>query len=70
MVEQTLPRIIGGARTYEAFQDVMDKWIVTEVPLDVEDADTFMSEDFLDEFQLKEMRELDDQLAVKFYERV
>lgn len=62
--------VIGGARTYEAFRDVMDKWIVTEVPLEVEGADTFMPETFLDGFQLKEMRELEDQLAVKFYERV
>ncbi len=61
--------VIGGAKAYESFQNVMDKWIVTEVPIEIEDADTFMRKDFLDGFQLKETIELDDQLAVRFYEK-
>jgi dihydrofolate reductase len=39
--------IIGGAKTYENFADTVDKWIVTEIPETVEDADVFMPEDFL-----------------------
>jgi dihydrofolate reductase len=61
--------IIGGAKTYETFTDVIDKWIVTEVSETVEDADTFMPRDFLDAFgQVKEI-ELADGLGVKILER-
>lgn len=61
--------VIGGAKTYEAFQDVIDKWIVTEVPLEIEDADTFMPEYFLEAFELNEMREIEENLGVKFYDK-
>jgi dihydrofolate reductase len=59
--------IIGGAKTYENFADVIEKWIVTEIPVRVEDADTFMPEDFLDGFELREIRELEDDLRVKIF---
>ncbi|NJM52759.1 MAG: dihydrofolate reductase [Blastocatellia bacterium] len=39
--------IIGGATIYQTFADVIEKWIVTEIPQTVEDADAFMPEDFL-----------------------
>src|SRR5688572_30334403 len=42
--------IIGGAKTFENFSDVIEKWIVTEVPETVDDADVFMRNDFLDGF--------------------
>ena len=61
--------IIGGAKTYAEFADVIDKWIVTEVPLDVEDADTFMPDDFLGGFSLIETGGLDDGLVVKTFQR-
>ena len=61
--------VIGGARVYEAFQPHIDRWIVTEVPLSVEGADTFMPSNFLDGFELCEVRQLDEELRVKFYER-
>ena len=61
--------VIGGARTYEVFQPHIDEWIVTEIPLSVENADTFVPSDFLDGFELYEVRQLDDELRVKFYER-
>jgi hypothetical protein len=35
----------------------------------VEGADTFMPENFLEEFEMYEMRQLDEGLRVKFYER-
>ena len=50
--------IIGGAKTYAAFADVIDKWIVTLVPEEIEGADTFMPTDFLDGFSLKESKDL------------
>ena len=61
--------VIGGAKTYEAFLPHIDQWIVTEVPLAVEGADTFVPSDFLNGFELFEVRQLDDELRVKFYER-
>ncbi len=61
--------IIGGAKTYENFLDAIERWIVTEVPENVQDADTFMPQDFLDEFELKGIKELGDELHVKFFER-
>jgi dihydrofolate reductase len=69
---KTLPGdvyIIGGGRVFESFADVIEKWIVTEVPLEVEDADTFMSADFLDEFTLIDTKELDEKLKVKTFTR-
>ena len=61
--------IIGGAHTFETFADVVDKWIVTEIPLTVEDADVFMPDDFLDEFENEEHLDLGDGLAVKKFRR-
>jgi dihydrofolate reductase len=62
--------IIGGAETYKNFADVIDKWIVTQIPETVEDADTFMPEDFFDKFELKKTENLEDDLEVKFYEKL
>lgn len=62
--------IIGGAKTYRDFTDVIEKWIVTEIPLTVEDADAFMPKDFLDGFELTETKELDDNLKIKSYEKL
>jgi dihydrofolate reductase len=61
--------VIGGAKLYQSFQAHIDRWIVTQIPLAVEGADTFMPADFLDGFELYEVRQLDDGLRVKFYER-
>jgi dihydrofolate reductase len=62
--------IIGGARTYAEFADVIEKWIVTEVPVSVEDADTFMPEDFLDGFKVQKTIDLENDLRVKIYEKM
>ncbi len=59
--------IIGGATTYAEFADVIERWIVTEVPETVEDADTFMPKDFLDGFTAEKMIELDSDLRVKVF---
>ncbi len=61
--------IIGGAKTYENFSDAIEKWIVTEVPETILDADTFMPRNFLDEFEMKEIKELGDGLRVRSFER-
>jgi len=62
--------IIGGADTYKNFADVIEKWIVTEIPAEVVDADTFMPKDFLDNFEISETKELSDKLQVRIYDRV
>ncbi len=62
--------IIGGAKTYENFTDAIDKWIVTEVPETVKDADTFMPRGFLEKFSLEKTENLADDLKVKFYEKL
>jgi dihydrofolate reductase len=59
--------IIGGARTYEEFADVIEKWLVTEIPVRVEDADTFMPENFLDGFEADKTIELENDLRVKVF---
>ena len=61
--------LIGGAQTYEEFSDVIDKWIVTEIPESGVGADAFMPEDFLENFELKETVELETDLRVKIFER-
>lgn len=61
--------IIGGAKTYENFADAIDKWIVTEIPETVEDADVFMPRDFLEGFDENERSELGEGLVVRTFRR-
>ena len=61
--------VIGGAKVYEVLMPRIERWIVTEIPLNIEGADTFMPANFLDGFELYEVRQLDEGLRVKFYER-
>ncbi|MCA1619449.1 MAG: dihydrofolate reductase [Acidobacteria bacterium] len=61
--------VIGGAQIFEAFREEIDRWLVTEVPLAVEGADTFMPQDFLRGFGPRDTRDLGDGLKVTFYER-
>jgi len=67
---QTHLFVIGGAKVYESLLPHIERWIVTEVPLTVKGADTFMPPNFLDGFEMYELRQLDEGLRVKFYERV
>ncbi len=62
--------VIGGAQIFELFRDDIDRWVVTEIPLTVEGADTFMPPDFLRGFRAYDSRQLGDDLQVTFYERV
>jgi dihydrofolate reductase len=61
--------IIGGASVYKLFEVDIEKWIVTEIPQIVEDADTFLSADTFQNFKISETQSLEDNLKVKFYER-
>ena len=62
--------IIGGSRVYETFKNDIEKWIVTEIPITVADADTFMPPDFLKNFELTTTNALEDNLKVKSYQRI
>ena len=61
--------VIGGARVYESFLPYIEKWIVTEVPLKVEGADTFVPPNFLDGFSPSGSQELGEGLTVSTYIR-
>lgn len=61
--------VIGGRQVFEEFMPEIEEWIVTEVPLTAEGADTFMPPDFLSGFAPRESRELGEGLKVTFYTR-
>ena len=61
--------VIGGAQIYEAFLPYIEKWIVTEVPLTVTGADTFMPKGYLGGFEEVDSRELGEGLIVRIYEK-
>ena len=61
--------VIGGAQIYSAFLPYIEKWIVTEVPLTISGADTFMPESYLDGFKRVDSKPLDEGLVVKFYSK-
>lgn len=62
--------IIGGEQVYRSFQAEIDRWIVTEIPLTLEDADTFMPPDFLEGFKAQDSIELEENLRATFYEKL
>ena len=61
--------VIGGGKIYSTFLSHLEKWIVTEVPLTVEGADTFMPANYLEGFRVVNSIELGEGLVVRFYER-
>lgn len=62
--------VIGGAQVYRSFLPYINKWIVTEVPLEVEGADTFVPDNYLEGFIHSGSKEIDEGLTVSFYTRV
>ena len=62
--------VIGGAQIFEMFRGEIDRWLVTEVPVAVEGADTFMPPDFLRGFRPADTHDLGDGLKVTVYDRV
>lgn len=59
--------IIGGAETYKNFADKIERWIVTEIPETVADADAFMPTNFTSGFELQETRDLETNLRAKIF---
>ena len=62
--------VIGGAQVYQSFLPFIEKWLVTEVPLTVEGADTFMPENYLEGFERVESMPLDEGLKVSVNVRI
>src|SRR5918997_640280 len=52
--------VIGGAQIYEAFLPHIEKWIITQVPLTVSGADTFMPKGYLEGFKSVDSKPLDE----------
>ena len=61
--------VIGGAQVYREFLPFIERWLITEVPLIVKGADAFMPEGYLDAFEAKRKKKLNDDLKVVTYER-
>jgi dihydrofolate reductase len=61
--------IIGGAKTYAEFADDVDRWIVTQIPIEIEGADTFMPAGFTEGFTRLESKELTEGLMVETFHR-
>lgn len=61
--------VIGGEQVYRSFLPYIEKWIVTEVPLEIEGADTFVPDNYLDEFRLSESKKIGEELTISIYTR-
>lgn len=61
--------VIGGEKVYQSFLPYIEKWIVTEVPLTVEGADTFVPENYLEGFTRSGSKKIDEGLTVSIYTR-
>jgi len=61
--------VIGGEQIYRAFLEHIDKWLVTQVPLAVENADAFVPENYLAGFVDTATKELEPGLMLTEYVR-
>jgi len=61
--------VIGGAEIYRVLLPWIEKWIVTEVPVTVADADAFVPENYLEGFVAEGSRQIDEGLTVTSYTR-
>ena len=61
--------VMGGEQVYRSFLPYIDMWIVTEVPLTVSGADTFVPPNYLDGFVLTETKLIGEDLNVSVYSR-
>ena len=61
--------VVGGEQVYRSFLPYVEKWIVTKVPLTIEDADAFVPPNYLEDFELTDSKKIDGELTVSFYSR-
>jgi dihydrofolate reductase len=62
--------VIGGAQIYREFLPHIEKWLITEVPVTVEDADAFMPEGYLEGFEQVASKSVDKKLRVVTYKKL
>lgn len=62
--------VIGGSKTYTEFAQFIDRWVVTEVAIEVNDADTFLPSNLFVGFTLVQRSEISADLTVSQYEKV
>jgi len=62
--------VIGGEQIYRAFLPHIERWLVTEIPLTIEGADTFVPADYLEGFKVTAAREIEENLIVRTYDRL
>jgi dihydrofolate reductase len=60
--------VLGGAQIFSIFRPHIDRWLVTQIPLTIPDADTFLPPDLLQGFHPHDTRDLGDGLKVTSYE--
>jgi dihydrofolate reductase len=61
--------IIGGEQIYKTFEAEIEQWVVTEIPLAADGADTFMPPDYLQGFRPQRSLTIASELTVTFYQR-
>ena len=61
--------VLGGAQIFELLRPHIDRWLVTQIPLTVKGADTFLPAGLLEGFHPHDTRDLGDDLTVTFYDR-
>src|SRR4030095_7117716 len=57
--------VIGGEQVYRSFLPYLEKWIVTEVPLTIKDADAFVPANYLEGFEPVGSRELEPDMTAR-----
>lgn len=61
--------VIGGASVFSSLKDVIEKWLVTYIPENVDDADTFLPDGLFDGFIETDELDLGNDLLVRVLER-
>jgi dihydrofolate reductase len=61
--------VIGGEQVYRSFLPHIEKWLVTEVPLSVDNADAFVPETYLHGFLKLGTKEIEPGLTISIYWR-
>jgi dihydrofolate reductase len=61
--------VIGGAQVYKELIPHIERWYVTHIPLEVDGADAFIPDDYLDGFKQVDSTELADGLVVTTHDR-
>lgn len=59
--------IIGGKCTFTTFLDDIDEWLVSRIPISINDADTYMPDDYLNGFEKHFEYKINQKLVCEHY---